>query len=110
MEDISIKFSKDYKKVYVSGSVGGYSKGEFRINFYSHAESSDEGKTTFFVPITVILTPFAAKDLARWLKEKIEEYEERYGEISEEEVDKVREFERRYREIEDQYDVEEEDI
>ncbi len=106
---ISINFLKGYKEIYASGSVGGYSSGEFKINFYTHVETDEKGKTTVFVPITVVLTPYAAKDLARWLSEKVEEYEQKYGKIEEEEEEKIKKIEKRYREIEESYNVEEEE-
>ena len=106
---ISINFLKGYREIYASGTVGGYSKGEFKINFYTHIETDEEGKTTVFVPVTVVLTPYAAKELARWLSEKVREYEEKHGEIEEEDIEKIREIEKRYKEIEESYDVEEEE-
>ncbi len=106
---ISINFLKGYKDIYASGSVGGYSAGEFKIKFDTHVETDEKGKTTVFVPITVVLTPYAAKDLARWLSEKVEEYEQKYGKIEEEEEEKIKKIEKRYREIEESYNVEEEE-
>jgi len=106
---ISINFLKGYKEVYASGSVGGYSPAEFKINFYTHVETDEEGKTTLFVPVTVVLTPYAAKELVRWLSGKVKEYEEKHGKIEEEDVKKIRKIEKRYKEVEESYDVEEEE-
>ena len=49
----------------------------------------------------MVLTPYAAKELARWLSDKVREYEEKHGEIVEEDMEKIREIEERYKEIEE---------
>ncbi|HON36937.1 MAG TPA: DUF3467 domain-containing protein [Methanothrix sp.] len=79
--------SPDFKQIYAIGAVGGHSPYDFRIAFYNDSpRTTREGEKNITVmerkiEMEVILSPLAAKELARWLSEHIKDYERKFGEI-----------------------------
>ena len=79
--------SSEFKQVYAIGAIGGHSPYDFRIAFYNDSpKPQKEGGKSITVmerkiDMEVILSPLAAKELARWLGEHIKDYEKKFGEI-----------------------------
>ncbi len=79
--------SPDFKQIYAIGAIGGHSPYDFRIAFYNDSPrtTKDGGKSITVmerkIDMEVILSPLAAKELARWLGEHIQDYEKKFGEI-----------------------------
>ena len=79
--------SSEFKQIYAIGAIGGHSPYDFRIAFYNDSpKPQKEGGKNITVmerkiETEVILSPLAAKELARWLGEHIKDYEKKFGEI-----------------------------
>ena len=79
--------SPDFKQIYAIGAIGGHSPYDFRIAFYNDSPRpiKEGGKSITVmerkIDMEVILSPLAAKELARWLGEHIMDYEKKFGEI-----------------------------
>jgi len=79
--------SPDFKQIYAIGAIGGHSPYDFRIAFYNDSpKPTIEGGKSITVmerkiDMEVILSPLAAKELARWLAEHVKDYENKFGEI-----------------------------
>ena len=79
--------SSEFKQIYAIGAIGGHSPYDFRIAFYNDSpKPQKEGGKNITVmerkiDMEVILSPLAAKELARWLGEHIKDYEKKFGEI-----------------------------
>ena len=79
--------SPDFKQIYAIGAIGGHSPYDFRIAFYNDSPkaSIEEGKSMTVmerrIDTEIILSPLAAKELAKWLGEHVNDYEKLFGEI-----------------------------
>jgi len=79
--------SPDFKQIYAIGAIGGHSPYDFRIAFYNDSPkaSIEEGKSMTVmerkIDAEIILSPLAAKELAKWLAEHVNDYEKLFGEI-----------------------------
>jgi hypothetical protein len=79
--------SPDFKQIYAIGAIGGHSPYDFRIAFYNDSPktSQEEGKSMTVmerkIDAEIILSPLAAKELAKWLAEHVKDYEKLFGEI-----------------------------
>ena len=79
--------SPDFRQIYAIGAIGGHSPYDFRIAFYNDSPkaSAEEGKSMTVmerkIDAEIILSPLAAKELARWLADHIKDYEKLFGEI-----------------------------
>ena len=79
--------SPDFKQIYAIGAIGGHSPYDFRIAFYNDSPkaSMEEGKSMTVmerrIDAEIILSPLAAKELAKWLGEHVNDYEKLFGEI-----------------------------
>jgi len=79
--------SPDFKQIYAIGAIGGHSPYDFRIAFYNDSPkaSIEEGKSMTVmerrIDAEIILSPLAAKELAKWLGEHVNDYEKLFGEI-----------------------------
>ncbi len=79
--------SSEFKQIYAIGAIGGHSPYDFRIAFYNDSPKIQrDGNKNITVmerkiEMEIILSPLAAKELARWLEEHIKDYEKKFGEI-----------------------------
>jgi outer membrane lipoprotein-sorting protein len=84
---VEILRSSDFKQIYAIGAIGGHSPYDFRIAFYNDSPKSmvEGGKSVTVmerkIETEIILSPLAAKELAKWLGEHIKDYEKVFGEI-----------------------------
>jgi len=84
---VEIMRSSDFKQLYAIGAIGGHSPYDFRIAFYNDSPKSmvEGGKSVTVmerkIETEIILSPLAAKELAKWLGEHIKDYEKVFGEI-----------------------------
>jgi outer membrane lipoprotein-sorting protein len=84
---VEISKSSDFRQVYAIGAIGGHSPYDFRIAFYNDSPNTvvDDGKNVTVmerkIDTEIILSPLAAKELANWLVEHINDYEKVFGEI-----------------------------
>ena len=79
--------SSEFKQIYAIGAIGGHSPYDSRIAFYNDSPKIQrDGNKNITVmerkiEMEIILSPLAAKELARWLEEHIKDYEKKFGEI-----------------------------
>jgi len=79
--------SPDFKQIYAIGAIGGHSPYDFRIAFYNDSPKGvvEDGKSMTVmerrIDTEIILSPLAAKELAKWLGEHVMDYEKLFGEI-----------------------------
>ena len=85
--EIVIELSKeeDFKRFYAIGAIGVNNIYDFRISFYNDepelGQRNGVKKIHRKVGSEVILSPVAAKELARWLAQNVQDYENKFGEI-----------------------------
>ncbi|MDY0266819.1 MAG: DUF3467 domain-containing protein [Methanimicrococcus sp.] len=85
--EIVIEVSKedDFKRFYAIGAIGVNNIYDFRVSFYNDDPELGQrnGVKTIHRKIgtELILSPVAAKELARWLTQNVKEYESKFGEI-----------------------------
>jgi hypothetical protein len=91
-ENIPFIIPSDIPKVYATGATGGYSETDFRVLLYcEEAAPRDEvlpaGKLEVerVVQSEIMLSPRAAKKIAKWLTQSVEEFEGKFGKIPGEE-------------------------
>lgn len=87
-KDLPNIFPSELTKIYASGAFGGYTSHDFRLFFYSEEPfRMDELLPPNILEIArevqgeVILSPLAAKELVKWLDERVKAFEETFGEI-----------------------------
>jgi len=83
---VEISKSKDFKQVYAIGAVGGHGPYDFRIAFYndspkSFSESKDLQVIDRKIEVEIIISPLAAKELAKWLNAHVQDYERMFGKV-----------------------------
>ncbi|MCR3884443.1 DUF3467 domain-containing protein [Methanotrichaceae archaeon M04Ac] len=84
---LEISKGEKFRQIYAVGAMGGHSPYDFRIAFYNDSPKAvvQEGKQLSVmerkVETELILSPLAAKELADWLNNHINEYERQFGEI-----------------------------
>ncbi|MDR2944536.1 MAG: DUF3467 domain-containing protein [Methanosarcinales archaeon] len=82
---IEVSKEEDFKRFYAIGAIGVNNIYDFRVSFYN--DDPELGQRNSFKKIQrkigteVILSPVAAKELARWLTQNVKDYESKFGEI-----------------------------
>lgn len=85
--EIVIEVSKedDFKRFYAIGAIGVNNIYDFRVSFYNDdpelGQRNGVKKIQRKIGTEVILSPVAAKELARWLSQNVQDYENKFGEI-----------------------------
>ncbi|MGP3666812.1 MAG: DUF3467 domain-containing protein [Candidatus Bathyarchaeota archaeon] len=77
---LKIKYSEDFKRIYVTGAVGGVYRYDLRIAFFTdylvYGENvSDKPSIIREIKAEVILSPLAAVELKKWLDMQIQNIE-----------------------------------
>ena len=87
-KEIPLIVPSDIPKIYSTGAYGGYSSYDFRLLFYTEEPlqqdeivTTEELKVVREVLAEIILSPLAAKQTAKWLSKKVEEFEGECGVI-----------------------------
>ena len=85
--NVEIRKGKDFRQVYAIGATGGHTAYDFRLAFYNDTlKSFESGKALpemeRVLETEVILSPIAAKELAKWLMSRVDDYEKMFGDIT----------------------------
>jgi hypothetical protein len=78
----------DSPRIYANGAFGGYTPQDFRLMFFSEEPLQQDAILTEEnislkreVQAEIILAPLAAKQLLKWLSQKVEGFEKQFGKI-----------------------------
>ncbi|MDR0768131.1 MAG: DUF3467 domain-containing protein [Methanosarcinales archaeon] len=82
---IEVSKEEDFKCFYAIGAIGVNNIYDFRISFYNDdpefGQRNGVKKIQRKIGTEVILSPVAAKELARWIMQNVNDYESKFGEI-----------------------------
>ncbi len=82
---IEVSKEEDFKRFYAIGAIGVNNIYDFRVSFYNDdpelGQRNGVKKIQRKIGTEVILSPVAAKELARWLTQNVKDYESKFGEI-----------------------------
>ncbi|WNY28297.1 hypothetical protein MmiEs2_04810 [Methanimicrococcus stummii] len=82
---IEVSKEEDFKRFYAIGAIGVNNIYDFRVSFYNDdpeiGQRNGVKKIHRKIGTEVILSPVAAKELARWLMQNVKDYENKFGEI-----------------------------
>ncbi|MDV0446120.1 hypothetical protein MmiAt1_17350 [Methanimicrococcus sp. At1] len=82
---IEVSKEEDFKRFYAIGAIGVNNIYDFRVSFYNDdpelGQRNGVKKIQRKIGTEVILSPVAAKELARWLTQNVKDYETKFGEI-----------------------------
>ncbi|WNY23132.1 hypothetical protein MmiHf6_04340 [Methanimicrococcus hongohii] len=82
---IEVSKEEDFKRFYAIGAIGVNNIYDFRVSFYNDdpelGQRNGVKKIQRKIGTEVILSPVAAKELARWLTQNVKDYENKFGEI-----------------------------
>ena len=71
----------NYQMIYAHGAIGTFTEYDYRLRFYNETFPGEDGKPIYEIPVTIVMSPIAAKELRDLLDRQIKEYEEKVGEI-----------------------------
>ena len=80
----------NYQMVYAQGAIGTFTEYDYRLRFYNEIFPGEDGKKIYEIPITIVMSPIAAKELRDLLDRQIKEYEEKVGEIRKPDISALR--------------------
>lgn len=80
----------DYRMIYAHGALGIFTEYDYRLRFYNEIFPTGDNKKIYEVPVTIVMSPIAAKDLRDLLDRHIKEYEEKVGEIKKHDISAIR--------------------
>jgi len=77
---VEVRYDEGFKRVYVTGAVGGFNGYDLRIAFFldyiKHGEEPvSKPKAVREIKMEVVLSPLAAKQLSEWLNIQVQNME-----------------------------------
>ncbi len=91
--EIEARRTPNYQMIYVHGAFGTFTEYDYRLRFYNEVISGEDGKPIYEIPVTIVMSPVAAKELRDLLDRQIKEYEEKVGEIKKPDISALRQIE-----------------
>lgn len=86
----AVNRTPDYRMIYVHGALGTFTEYDYRLRFYNEIFPTEDNKKIYEVPVTIVMSPIAAKELRDLLDRQIKEYEEKVSEIKKQDISAIR--------------------